>query len=305
MSFSGDRRWHKYCAVIDVGKETVTFSENNMVMFASGNSTPVFSEVRAAKTLVIESNSEAVIPAILTSFPSEPVAGLFEGLAKLSNRYHLLYASTFYRPDADGRVTLRLLNPSVEPVLIHKGTTVGKFEETSASDEILPFQTDPSISVVESSPGTISDNNPHAFNCLPSPNLSSAENQKLETLLIHYADSFAKSSLHLGNISIIQHRIDTGNALPIKQQPYRVSPSQKASIDQHISDMLDQGIIEVSSSPWSSPVLLVKRKDGRTRFCIDYRKLNAQTSKVSHPLPRLDDALDSFAGSQYLQSGYH
>ena len=96
----------------------------------------------------------------------------------------------------------------------------------------------------------------------------------------------------------------------IKKSPYRASHSQNASIEKHINEMLDQGIIEVSSSPWSSPVVLIKKKDGWTRFSIDYRKLNAVTRKDSYPLPRIDDALDSIAGAKYfsnldLQSGYH
>ena len=74
--------------------------------------------------------------------------------------------------------------------------------------------------------------------------------------------------------------------------------------------MLEQKIISVSCSPRSSRVVLVKKKDGTNRFCIDYRKLNAVTRKYSYPLPRIDDALDALSGSRYfstldLQSGYH
>ena len=301
---------HKHRALIDVGNERVTFSENNMVLFATGDFPPVTSDVRCAKTFVIDGSSEVIIPAVLTSFPSEPVVGLIEGVPKLSDRYHLLCASTLCKPDVDGRVNVRLLNPSDAPVLIYKGTNIGEFKEALPTDEILTLDSCPSVSTVNSSAETTSSKVFHKFGGLPSQNLSSGENQKLHTLLDQYSDIFAKSSLDLGHTTIIQHKINTGEALPIKQQPYRVSHHQKASIEKHISDMLDQGVIEVSSSPWSSPVVLVKKKDGSTRFCIDYRKLNAVTRKDSYPLPRIDDALDSLAGSKYfstldLQSGYH
>ena len=97
----------------------------------------------------------------------------------------------------------------------------------------------------------------------------------------------------MGRTSLVQHVIDTGDATPIKQRPYRVYPYVKKEIDRQVDEMLEKGIIQESVSPWSSPVVLVKKKDGSHRFCDDFHKVNKVT-KVdgSFPMPLLADALD-------------
>ena len=83
----------------------------------------------------------------------------------------------------------------------------------------------------------------------------------------------------------------------------------KETVDKEVTKMLENRIIRPSASPWSSPVVMVKKRDGTWRFCIDYRKLNAVTHQDAYPLPRIDETLDSLSGSTYfttldLAAGY-
>ena len=99
-----------------------------------------------------------------------------------------------------------------------------------------------------------------------------------------------------GRTEAVVHEIDTGSTRPIRCNPRKLSP-KKIKIQQELVDkMLEEGEIEHSVSAWSAPTVLVTKKDGTTRFCVDYRRLNARTKKDAFPLPRIDDSLNSWTG---------
>ena len=113
----------------------------------------------------------------------------------------------------------------------------------------------------------------------------------------------------MGRTTLVQHAINTGNAKPIRQPPSRLPFQQRQAVRELVSDMLKHGVVEPSNGPWSSPIVLVKKKDGTTRFCVDFRKVNDLTKKDAHPLPRIDDTLDTLGGAEWfttldLASGY-
>jgi hypothetical protein len=124
-----------------------------------------------------------------------------------------------------------------------------------------------------------------------------------------YEDIFVKDKKELGRTGITKHKIDTGNHEPIKQRAYRAIGERRKVIEEETRKMKERDVIEDGYGPWASPVVLIPKKNGEIRFCIDYRKLNGITKKDNHPLPRIDDMLDTFNGSEWfttldLASGY-
>lgn len=88
-----------------------------------------------------------------------------------------------------------------------------------------------------------------------------------------------------------------GDARPIKLPPRRIPIHQKKIAEQEIDKMLREDVIDLSNSPWAAPIVLVKKRDGTTRFCVDYRKLNSVTKKDAYPLPWIDESLDTLSGA--------
>jgi hypothetical protein len=97
---------------------------------------------------------------------------------------------------------------------------------------------------------------------------------------------------------------------PISKRPYQMPHKELAELKNQLQELLDKGYIRPSSSPWGSPALFVKKKDGSLWMCVDYRPLNAVTIKNKYPLPRIDVLFDQLASAKVfskidLQSGYH
>ena len=127
--------------------------------------------------------------------------------------------------------------------------------------------------------------------------------------LIRYQHVFAQSSEDLGRTDRVQHKINTGVAAPCRQPPRR-QPIGKRDIEkQEVLKMLERNVTESSYSAWSSSIVLVTKKDGSTRSCVDYRRVNDLTVKDAYPVPRADECLDSLSGSKWfncldLNSGF-
>ena len=107
----------------------------------------------------------------------------------------------------------------------------------------------------------------------------------------------------------MDYQINIGEDAPIKPLPCRILPHQREIIDQQLDELLANGKVEESQSPWSSPVVIIRKRDGSYRMCIDYGEVNFCTEKDAIPLPRTDDVLEALGGGQWfscldLASGY-
>ena len=105
-----------------------------------------------------------------------------------------------------------------------------------------------------------------------------------------------------GETDLITMGIDTGDAPPCKQAPRRMPFVVRQEVARQLKNMQQHGVIQPSCSPWSSPIVMVKNKDGSHRVCVDYRGLNAVTKMDTFPLPRIDDLLDQLGGARYFST---
>lgn len=125
-----------------------------------------------------------------------------------------------------------------------------------------------------------------------------------------FSDVFAQHDLDFGHVSKIQHHIRLKDEMPFKQRSRPIHPRDYEAVKKHLKTLLNAGIIRESESPFSSPIVVVRKKDGDVRLCVDYRKLNLQTIKDAYALPLLEESFSVLAGSKWfsvmdLKAGYY
>ncbi len=130
--------------------------------------------------------------------------------------------------------------------------------------------------------------------------------QELENLMLNWPTVCTQE---IGRTNLVKHRIITTDEVPVRRRVYKVSIEKQQFIEEQIQDLLDKRIIRPSTSPWASPVVVVQKKDGGSRLCIDYRGLNAKTHLDAYPMPQIQDILESLHGATIfstldLKSGY-
>lgn len=202
----------------------------------------------------------------------------------------------------DGKALIAVSNVSTESVLIPHGTVVVTATPHSPVS-LCSISAPQTKSLLTQNCKTLS------LHTTISQDLDESKKRQLLSLLEQNRKIFDIVSPALGQTHTTEHRIHIEDSAIVHRRPYRVSPSERSIIEDHVTDMLKKGVIRPSRSSFSSPVVLVKKKDGGIRFCIDYRQLNKVTRKDLYPMPRIDDALDSLQGAEYfssldLRSGY-
>ena len=142
--------------------------------------------------------------------------------------------------------------------------------------------------------------------------LTLPEKQHVEKLLLAHTEVFALSDYELGETDLVTHSIDTGNSPPVKALPRRLPYVLRQELETEMQKLMDIGCIEPSSSPYASPLVLVRKKEGGLRVCVDYRNVNKNTIPDRFPMPRIDELVDMVGRTQPrvftcldLMRGYH
>ena len=224
-----------------------------------------------------------------------PPSGLLEGLTVFSENTGLVVGRTLVDPSG-WKVPVLVSNFGQETIMVEPFYEIGMIAQITA---IQPVMNQPSRSSCD--PSMLPE---HLKGLLDraSDDLEDLQRDQLAETLLEFVDLFpVPGSTLTGHTDAVEHAIDTGDSRPIRCAPRRMSPQKITQEEACVEEMLTGGQIEPSDSPWSAPVVLVTKKDGGTRFCVDYRRLNLATVKDVYPLPRIDDTLDMLAGNDGFQ----
>lgn len=218
----------------------------------------------------------------------------------------------------DGRIPVRLCNPHPYNVYVGRYQKLGRLYPVDA----LGIRTTRDLDLTMGDDGTVevalvSTEEDEDVTPLPQEiqaltereDLTETQREELRAVLGRWRKVFAAHDEDFGRTGIVQHRIPTGDAAPIRERHRPLPPSMYREMKTLLNDMMEKGVIQESRSPWAAPIVLVKKKCGDWRFCVDYRKLNAVTHKDAHPLPRIEETLTSLTQARWfstldLASGY-
>ena len=189
-------------------------------------------------------------------------------------------------PDLDRVFQISLLNVNNDEVTVNSRKFIGNLTMVNETVSKIDSQEDENLSIPQSS---VNHGN----------NISDDEKDQLRALISKYGGIFASNPRKPTPVRNMTHRIITNDAQPVRMKPYRIPHAWDKEVSDQVQQMLDNGIIRPSSSPWNAPVILVKKKDDSMRFVCDFRGLNDVTKKDSYPLPHIRDVIDRMEGAQF------
>ncbi|XP_049329329.1 uncharacterized protein LOC111193656 [Astyanax mexicanus] len=189
-----------------------------------------------------------------------------------------------------------LENESLKEVIVPAGTVVGQLYLTDTATPAMTMTTSVKI-------------DPEHFKFADSP-IPEYWKNRLKQKLSQRTKVFSLEEWDVGLAQGVEHRIRLNDSRPFRERSRRLAPADIEDVRRHIQDLLAAGIIKESRSPYASPIVVARKKNGSVRMCIDYRTLNSRTVPDQYTTPRVDDALDCLTGSEWftvldLRSGYY
>jgi transposase InsO family protein/predicted aspartyl protease len=293
---------HKYDCQLDMGRGVLKLGGRTIQCERESQMPSIF-KITVKQTVMIPGASEMVLQAEVQGAPKGCSEVLVDTTSRSLRKMGLLVANSVVDP-SQGLVAIRVVNLHSEPQTLYKRTCAATGERVEGIESMDTY-TEESTANVNKIDVTSEEELPEHLQALwerSIANLTPEQGMEVKRLLQKHQAVFAKNKNDLGRTNIVQHRINTGNSAPIRQQPRRVPLAKKDEAAEEIQRMLETGVIEPSKSPWAAPIVLVRKKDGSVRFCIDYRRLNNVTLKDSYPLPRIDDSLDALRGSTWFST---
>nr|XP_046271732.1 uncharacterized protein LOC124073503 [Scatophagus argus] len=208
-----------------------------------------------------------------------------------------------------GTVYVPIVNVGAAEVLLYPRTSLGLLNAAQVIS--LPAgvtEVEPTLVTISSQIAAPSV--PDRIESLSLSPLPEQEQTGVRSLLYKYQSVFSAHDGDLGCTNLISHDIPLLDDVPVRQRYRRIPPSEYEAVKAHINQLLESQVIRESSSPYASPIVLVRKKDGGLRMCVDYRPLNSKTRKDAFPLPRIEESLDALSGARWfstidLASGYN
>lgn len=234
---------------------------------------------------------------------------------QLKENTGLVLEDALLQPNPDGFATMMISNPSAATQEVCYNTTIGEGsvmlpEECIEPPEESQETTTPVVRRVDVREEEVIRRKEKLRGLIPEPEaLDPTEKGSLMEFLADHHQAFCLDDNERGETDLLQFEINTGDASPRRHAPRRMPFAVRQEVARQLKNMQETGVVQPSNSPWASPVVMVRKKDGTHRFCVDYRDLNAVTRADTFPLPRIDDLLDQLGNSRYfstldLASGY-
>jgi transposase InsO family protein len=202
-------------------------------------------------------------------------------------------------------IPIKVMKPEFQKCVLRSGTRLGVLECLNANEGFYE-----NVNMISTISNKVVQEDKSYLDEINTGVLAIDEKNKLFQILTEYSDIFSKGKMDIGCTQLLQHTIDTGDSAPIACSPRRVPLALEEKVDKLVEELLAHDIIRPSESPWNSPIVIVAKKNGDIRLCVDYRRLNAVTKRSVFPIPATNQLLDCLAGSSYfstldLSQGYH